>query len=106
MPRRSSAIRSVSLEGTGELAVGTSEVQGPDIKCVMVMLKADPSNSGVVYYSPDTGVTVPDGSDDVTTGFPLSANEDSGWLSIGNLDELYFIASASGQRLIYQYSRT
>lgn len=98
-----SATQYLTPKGTGEIGVGATEVQGPDIECKMAMIVADPGNSGVVYVGLKTGVTVTDGTTDITSGIPRSAGQDTGWLFVGNLNELFFIASGAGQSVAYIY---
>lgn len=89
--------------GTGEIGVGASEVQGPNIKCRKVMFTAHPGNAGVVYVGSASGVTVSDAATDQTTGFPRAAGQDTGWLFAENLNEFFFIASQASQAVGYVY---
>jgi hypothetical protein len=85
----------------GEIGVGTSQVQGPNIKCKMAIFFADPGNTGVVHLGLSTGVTASDGSTDTTTGIALSAGRDSGWIPFKNLQDAYLIADAASQSVTY-----
>ena len=57
----------------GEVAGSTTAAQLPDVPFSTAWLKAVNSNAGDVYIG-DSGVTLPDGMTDATTGIELSVN--------------------------------
>lgn len=79
---------------TGQITVTTAgtRVQGSNSLCTSLILKAHPSNTGIVY--------VGNSSVSSSTGFPLSAG-DAVLVDAGNLNELYFDASANAQKICY-----
>lgn len=85
---------------TGELAGSASAVQMPDKPCSRARVKACNDNTGAVCVGFSNSVTLPDGTTDTTTGFPLYAGDDTGWIEITNLNLLYYI-SATGDDLVY-----
>jgi hypothetical protein len=85
---------------SGELAGSAVAAQLPDISCQMVMFKALGSNAGDVYLG-GAGVTVPDGTTDVTSGWELAAGEETGWLFVDNLSKFYRICDNAGDDLVY-----
>ena len=74
--------------------------QLPTLACSLVKLKAALDNAGLVYLG-GAGVTVKDGATDATTGFYLSAGEETDWLPISNLNLLYRICDNAGDDLVY-----
>jgi hypothetical protein len=84
----------------GELAGDVAATQLPDVACRLAKLKASYDNAGRVYLG-GAGVTVANGSTDVTTGLQLSAGEETGWLPIRNLSLLYRICDNAGDDLTY-----
>ncbi len=85
---------------SGELAGSTSALQGPNVPCSRARFKARDDNAGNVYIG-GVGVTVPDGTTDATTGFQLDAGEETGWLPLSNLNEMYRISDNAGDDLTY-----
>jgi hypothetical protein len=92
---------------TGELAGSTTAAQMPSVSGSMVRFKARDDNAGNVYIG-YSGVTKPNGSTDTTTGFPLDAGDDSGWVPFSsavtsgdNLNDFYYICDNAGDDLIY-----
>lgn len=85
---------------TGELAGSTSAAQLPDVPCQMVCFHARDDNAGNVYIG-GPGVTKPDGTTDATTGYHLDAGEQTPWISLGNLNQLYRICDNAGDDLTY-----
>mgnify|MGYP001586299131 CR=1 FL=1 len=63
-----------------------------------VVVKADNNNSGIVYVGKSASVTA--GSADATDGFPLYPG-DSVKLDVGNLNLVYLIGSAAGQKVFF-----
>lgn len=89
-----------SVPATGELAGATSATQMPNIVCKMVKFKAHADNAGKVYIG-GSGVTKVDGTTDTTSGFQLSAGEETGWLLVENLNIFYRICDNTGDDLTY-----
>lgn len=86
---------------SGEVIVGSSAiVQLPDVPCSLVVLTAPAANTGTLYLGAST-VTAPDGTADATTGLALAAGASTPLLPLDNVNRLYAIASAAGQRLTY-----
>lgn len=85
---------------SGELAGSTTAVQMPNRECSMVKFKAQNDNAGNVYIGV-SGVTLPDGTTDTTTGFMLDAGQESGWLPCDNLNDFFRICDNAGDDLTY-----
>ena len=85
---------------TGELAGSATAVQMPTRAAYLVKFKAAPDNAGKVYIGV-AGVTKADGTTDTTTGYVLSAGEESGLLPCNNLNEFYRISDNAGDDLVY-----
>lgn len=85
---------------SGELVLGTTAAQLPDVACSLVVFSAPAANSGTIYLGA-AGVTAPDGTPDTTTGLALAAGASTPLLPLDNLQRLYGIASGAGQRLTY-----
>lgn len=91
----------LTLSGGGELAGTTSALQCPSVTARYVRLKARADNAGGVYLGRSNAVTVPDGTTDVTTGFELAAGDETGWLPLSNLNQLWRICNNAGDDLVY-----
>lgn len=82
----------------GQIVVPTAgtAVRGPDVsfKGPMLGLKAHPSNTGIIWV----GNTANDV--DNTNGFPLEPGETI-VVRVGNLTEVYFDTSVSGERVCW-----
>jgi len=92
-----------NIEGTvktGEVAGSASAAQFPSLACSRVVIKALRSNSGNVYIG-IAGVTVVDGATDTTSGFELDAGEETPWLPVENMNELYRICDNAGDDVTY-----
>jgi hypothetical protein len=85
---------------TGELAGSVTAIQMPDVPCSMVRFKALADNAGNVYIGA-SGVTLPNGATDITTGFPLDAGDDTGFVPCDNLNRYYRICDNAGDDLDY-----
>jgi len=85
---------------SGELAGSATAAQMPDISCRMVMFTGVLGNAGNVYIG-GAGVTVPDGTTDVTSGFELDAGVSTPWLPVSNLNVFYRICDNAGDDLVY-----
>lgn len=85
---------------SGEVAGSATAAVMPTIPCSAVMFKAASDNAGVVYIG-GAGVTAKDGTTDATTGYPLAAGEETGWIPVDNLNRLYRICDNAGDDLLY-----
>lgn len=84
---------------TQNTAVGTSAEQltATSVPCKKAMLKAAPANTGVIYYGYSNAVSA-------TTGYPLSASEESVVLQgINDLQDIWVIATVNGEDVAVQY---
>jgi hypothetical protein len=86
--------------GSGELQGSTAALQLPDIDCKMVLLVALASNAGNVYIG-GSGVTVPDGTTDTTSGYELTPGAQMPWVTVHNLSVLYRICVNAGDDVTY-----
>lgn len=84
----------------GELAGSATALQLPDVPCSMAMFKAVASNAGNVYLG-IAGVTVVDGTTDVTSGFELAPGDATPWMPVKNLNVLYRICNNAGDDMTY-----
>jgi hypothetical protein len=84
----------------GELQGSATALQLPDIDCRMVCFAALADNAGNVYLG-GAGVTVPNGTTDVTSGLQLKPGAMSPWLPLSNLNKLYRICDNAGDDLTY-----
>lgn len=79
---------------TAAVQVGTTAVQFPDIPTgKLLLVKADPNNSGTVWLSSNSGVngTNPD-------GIPLRASEWV-WMPVNNAKHIYAVSSSNNQKV-------
>lgn len=93
-------VKSYTTIACGELIGTASATQLPSVACKMVNIKACNDNAGNVYIG-GSGVTVANGATDTTTGLQLDAGEETGWLTISNLNILYRIADNTGDDCTY-----
>lgn len=102
MPDISEGVYGVRLTGvaTGELAGSATAVQMPSVACKLIRFKAHKDNAGQVYIGA-AGVTVANGSTDVTTGFQLQAGDDTGWIPVDNASRFWRICDNAGDDLTY-----
>ena len=84
----------------GELQGSATALQLPSVACSLVRFKACIDNAGKVYLG-GAGVTVPNGTTDVTTGIEIVAGQDTGWIPISNLNKLFRICDNAGDDLTY-----
>jgi len=92
-----------SVQGTvvtGEIAGSATAAVLPTVACQRVKLKAVRSNAGNVYVGV-AAVTKVDGTTDATTGYELDAGEETPWIPVENLNELYLIGDNAGDDLTY-----
>lgn len=85
---------------SGELQGSTSATQGPNVACKMVQFRALASNAGKVYLG-GSGVTIPNGTTDTTSGLELAAGQSTGFIPVDNLNRLYRICDNAGDDLVY-----
>lgn len=90
----------LKVVAVGEVAITDSAAALPTVAGRFVTLRAALDNVGNVYIGL-SGVTVPDGSTDVTSGYPLDAGEAITLPLEEGLQELYAIAGTSGDHLHY-----
>lgn len=86
---------------SGERAGSASAVQLPNVAGSMIWIKAVGSNAGNVYIGFTSGVTVVNGTTDVTSGWELDAGESIGPLPLSNLNQLYMICDNAGDDIVY-----
>jgi len=89
-----------TFSATGEIAGAVTATVMPTITCKWVKFKAAYDNAGRVYIG-GSGVTVKDGTTDATTGYELSAGEETDWLPVSNLNIFYRICNNAGDDLTY-----
>ncbi len=85
---------------SGELQGSATALQLPNIPCTMVWFSALSSNAGNVYLG-GAGVTVADGTTDVTTGLEITPGMVIGPIPIDNLSRLYRICDNAGDDITY-----
>ena len=87
---------------TGEIA-GNAIVgrQLPDISCCYVKFKAARANAGNVYLGVTDAIRAVQGITSTVTGFELDAGEETDWLPIENLKELYIVSTNAADDLVY-----
>ena len=90
----------INVVANGERQGSASAIQLPNAPGSMVYIKAVGSNAGNVYIG-RAGVTVVNGTTDVTSGIELDAGEMLGPLPITNLNELYMICDNAGDDIVY-----
>lgn len=80
---------------TGQIALssGVRATLGATVLNNDVVLKGHPSNTVAVWLGESTVVS--------GTGYPLAANQELELEQVGNLDDLYAITYAAGQRLCW-----
>ena len=93
-------VKSYTTVACGELQGSASALQMPAVACKMVKFKAVNSNAGNVYIG-GAGVTVVNGTTDITSGLELDAGEETGWLTVSNLNVFYRICDNAGDDLTY-----
>lgn len=85
----------------GELAGNLTATAMPNVPCKLVKFKAAYDNASRVYIGGAATISKANGTTDQTTGFQLSAGEDTGWIPVDNLNRLYYITDAVGDDLTY-----
>lgn len=86
---------------TGEIAGSTTTAQLPNISCKYALIKAQVANAGNVYIGHSNVVTKAVGATNATCGLELDSGQDTGWLNISNLNELYLICDNAGDDVTY-----
>lgn len=89
---------------TGEIAGNASATAMPALKgAKWAKFKAQADNAGKVYIGIVSGLTKAAGTEDRTTGWGLSAGEETDWLPVpgGNLSGFYRICDNAGDDLMY-----
>lgn len=84
----------------GEVAGNAAATVFPTITAKWVRFKALYNNAGRAYIG-KSGVTKQDGSTDTTTGWELSAGDETPWLPCLNLNEFYRICDNAGDDVVY-----
>lgn len=90
---------------TGEVGGTSSAERLPDVPCSKVNIRAVQGNSGNVYLGGASTLTIADGGTDATTGFQLDAGQETGWLELSNLNQLYMICDNPGDDIVYMVLR-
>ena len=84
----------------GERAGSATAVQLPNVEGSLIWITALVSNAGNVYLG-KSGVTVPNGTTDTTSGIELTPGSSIGPLTLGNLNMLYIICDNAGDDITY-----
>lgn len=92
--------RHFTPKGHGEIDIDQVAEQLPTRHCKAVKLKAKNGNTNTIFIGTSSAVTISDGATDETTGYALRADQEME-IVVGNLDQLYAIAGADNQVLIY-----
>ena len=95
-----STVENLRVVGTGEVEGATSATALPSIAARFVTLRAFIGNTGTVYVGL-SGVTVPDGTADAVSGYPLAAGEALTLPLLASMDEIYYICSDADQDIHY-----
>lgn len=90
----------ISVVATGERAGSATAAVLPTVAGSMFWIKAVASNAGNVYLGM-AGVTVVDGTTDVTSGFELAPGDMIGPLPVENLNKFYIICNNAGDDITY-----
>jgi hypothetical protein len=85
---------------SGEHIAGTAIAALGTVDASLVKFKSRHTNTGTIYIG-GVGVTIPNGTADAMSGWPLTAGEESPWIPISNLSKFYSIASVAAQSVIY-----
>jgi len=95
-----SVYENLQVVETGEREGSVSAVALPSVGCRFVTIMAFTTNTGTVYVGGST-VTIPDGTADQTSGWPLAAGKSVTLPVKANANELYYICSTAAQDLHY-----
>jgi hypothetical protein len=84
---------------SGEVAGSATAVQLPSNlrrSCKRVIIRAASDNAGSVYIGFTSGVTKPDGSSDITSGFELTKTDPPLVMDIPRTDDIFYICTNAG----------
>ena len=84
----------------GERQGSASAVQLPNIPCRAVAISAISDNAGSVFLG-GSGVTIPDGTTDTTSGLELEAGDMTQFIPVDNLNIFYIICDNAGDDITY-----
>ena len=91
---------SYGVAKAGEIQGSATAAQMPNITCRAVAFSADSSNAGSVFIG-GSGVTIPDGTTDTTSGLELQAGDMTQFIPVPNLNLFYRICDNAGDDLTY-----
>lgn len=89
---RSSGLRSAEITGS------TSAKRLPESHAKFVILKARVTNAGMIYVG-GPYVSVPDGTEDWSTGYELEPGAATPWIPVSNLNDLWMICDNATDNL-------
>ncbi|WP_425153958.1 hypothetical protein [Candidatus Palauibacter sp.] len=101
-----SELQYMKVGGTGEIAGSATAKRVSDAITAagakMVKFKARGANTGRCYVGVTAALTLPDGSDDETTGWELGAGEETGWLPVaaGDLSGFWYMGDSATDHLL------
>ena len=81
----------------GVIAVGTSVVKSPNIKTIMVRIKALSTNADSIYIGDKDNSAVLSAAN----GYELEPGDDTGWMPLVNLDRIELISGTAAQSIRY-----
>lgn len=84
----------------GEVSGSTSAKVLPSVEGALFWVQANSDNAGKVYIG-GSGVTVPNGTTDTTSGVHLNASDMIGPLTLANLNQLYIICTNATDDICY-----
>ena len=87
---------------TGEVAGSAEPKQLPERPCQAVRIKAVRANTGNVYIGTG-GVRAVESADNDYAGWELDAGEETPWLFIRNLDQLWMIGTTAADDIVFFY---
>jgi hypothetical protein len=90
-----------NLNAHGEQAGSVSAAQFPSQVCRLAKFKAQAANPTFVAIGKSSAVTLPAGTTDTTSGWPLDAGEETDWLPCANLNEFWYICTAAGDHVSF-----
>ena len=85
---------------SGERQGSASAAQLPAVESNLIWISAMASNVGDVYLGV-AGVTVVNGTTDITSGYELNPGDKIGPIPIDNLNKLYIICDNAGDDISY-----
>lgn len=85
----------------GEYAGATSASQLAAQACSWVKFKAEYNNAGRVYLSAASTVAKASGTNTTTTGWQLSAGEETPWIPAANVNQFWRICDNAGDALVF-----